>query len=379
MTKLVSLMLATLLTTGYKVPKRNTIHKDYIIAGQNTVQKIFYKTSSSFSETYRGDKAIDNDKNTSWVSLKTNKDHWYEIDFGVKRILSKIEITPGKKNNSYTLKKFNLQFMYKHKWFDFAKINLQDIDSGEEIWKLKKGKIIVNLKGIDASTFRIFIPKEATYNGYAAISEVECYIGGSKIKLFDERLKGLYYPIKNGFLPESDYSYPNSPRKYRGGKHVGLDIFHYYESEETFKPIAVTKNTEICSVDDGVVLRADWHYKPMTVKEWKMRSKYFKKNPRTFVMRSFGGIQVWIDHGNGVISTYNHLSKIDKKIKVGKKVKKAQRIGWAGNSGLLGEAEGKDYGIHLHFELWIDSYYLGYGMPLKTVKKYIKWIFFDLQ
>ena len=63
----------------------------------------------------------------------------------------------------------------------------------------KKGnKIVIKLGGIDASTFRIFIPKNSTYGDYAAIAEIEAYLGSSKIKYFDDRLKGLYFPIKNG-------------------------------------------------------------------------------------------------------------------------------------------------------------------------------------
>jgi hypothetical protein len=50
-----------------------------------------------------------------------------------------------------------------------------------------------------------------------------------------------------------------------------------------------------------------------------------------------------------------------------------------GNSGLYGEALGKDWGAHLHMEIWIDGYYLGFGMKMKDVKKYVKWVFFPLQ
>ncbi len=362
------------------IPKRNTVDKDYIITGQNTVQKIYYITSSSFGKVFRGDKAIDNDKDTSWVSKKSDQAHWLELDFGVKRILSKIIVRPGKKNNSNTLKKFNLQFMYKNKWFDFAKVDMRKLSSGKDLWEYDDGKIIFNLVGIDASTFRIYIPEGETFQGYAAIAEIECYIGKAKIKYYDERLKGLYFPIKHGFLPTSDYSYPNAPRKYRGGRHVGLDVYYYYEEDDdNFTPVSVTKKTPVYSAADGVIIRADWNYKAMTAQEWNSQSAYFRKNPRTFVRRSFGGIQVWIDHGNGVVTTYNHLSKMDSDIKVGYKVDRGERIGWVGNSGLLGEAQGKNYGVHLHFEIWVDGYYLGYGMDMKSVKKYVKWIFFDLQ
>ena len=122
-------------------------------------------------------------------------------------------------------------------------------------------------------------------------------------------------------------------------------------------------------------MRADLDYKPMTPEEWKKQSQYYSSNARTFVKRSFGGIQVWIDHGNGILSTYNHLSRLDSSIKPGARVSRGERIGWIGNSGLYGEAEGKDYGMHLHFEIWIDGHYLGYGMEHEEVKRYLQWMF----
>ncbi|MBP6291087.1 MAG: M23 family metallopeptidase, partial [Spirochaetes bacterium] len=125
----------------------------------------------------------------------------------------------------------------------------------------------------------------------------------------------------------------------------------------------------------GVVIRADYDYNPPAEEEWKKLSLYYQGNPATFVQRSFGGRQIWIDHQNGVLSTYNHLSKIDNKVSAGSRVKKGQRIGWVGNSGLLGEAQGKKWGQHLHFELWVDGIYLGYNMNINEIKRYLRWIF----
>ncbi len=113
----------------------------------------------------------------------------------------------------------------------------------------------------------------------------------------------------------------------------------------------------------------------MDASEWTNQSEYYQKHPDTFVKRSFGGRQVWIDHRDGIVTTYNHLSKIDENIKRGATVKKGDIIGLAGNSGQMGEAEGKDYGVHLHFEIWVDGYYLGKGMNIADIKKYFTWIF----
>ena len=373
-------LILVLLNSSYKIPQRENSGKNYIIFGSNSLQKIYYSTSSSFSSNHDGRKAIDSDRRSAWISEKGKGPHWIEIDFGTKRVMSKIVVYAGLKDNYHTIKYFTLQFLYKDKWFDYALINLKGSEKSTFLEKLGmtdstyKKKVEIELGGIDASAFRIFIPEYATRSGYAAIAEVETYIGSNKLRYFDERLLDLRYPIKNGFLPESDHHYPNAPRSYRGGQHAGLDIY-YYHTDESYRPVKVDKNTPVLAADDGIVIRADWNYKPMSLAEWRNQSNYFQKNPRTFVKRSFGGRQVWIDHQNGVVTTYNHLSRIDSSVQKGSRVSKGEIIGWVGNSGLRGEAEGKSYGMHLHFEIWIDGHYLGYGMKIRDIKRYFVWIF----
>jgi murein DD-endopeptidase MepM/ murein hydrolase activator NlpD len=56
-----------------------------------------------------------------------------------------------------------------------------------------------------------------------------------------------------------------------------------------------------------------------------------------------GGYQIWISHGNGMYTTYNHLSAIT--TSTGAYVAKGERIGRIGESG-------RATGPHLHFEVW---------------------------
>ena len=368
------IMFAVLLSIN-QIPKQQIDEKHYILNGQNNMQKIYFSTSSAFSDAYEGDRALDNNYSTSWVSAKTDKDHWIEVNYGLKRLFTGIEIRPGRKDGFDAISGFKLQFLYEGEWFDFATIDLNDKQTKANI---KNGNVFINLGGVDASTFRIYIPNSNTVNGYAAISSISCYMGSSKMTWFDSRLKALELPIKNAMLPDNDASYPNAPRTYRGGRHVGLDLFHYFgEKDYSVKPVTV--DTEVVAAFDGTIIRADLDYTPMSEAEWRKRSEYTQNFPNTFAKHDFGGRQIWIDHGNGVVTTYNHLSKIDKSVKVGKKIKCGDRIGWAGNSGLLGEAQGNNAGVHLHFEVWVDGFYLGYGMEPSLVKNYIKWIFFDMQ
>ena len=55
---------------------------------------------------------------------------------------------------------------------------------------------------------------------------------------------------------------------------------------------------------------------------------------------------VVVDHGYGLQSIYGHMREID--VKVGDMVKKGQKMGIAGATGLAG-------GIHVHFSMQIDG------------------------
>ena len=60
------------------------------------------------------------------------------------------------------------------------------------------------------------------------------------------------------------------------------------------------------------------------------------------------GNMVKIDHGNGYMTRYLHLTYDTVKVKVGDKVKKGQVLGYMGNTGY-------SFGGHLHFEVWKDG------------------------
>jgi murein DD-endopeptidase MepM/ murein hydrolase activator NlpD len=61
-----------------------------------------------------------------------------------------------------------------------------------------------------------------------------------------------------------------------------------------------------------------------------------------------GGWQVWISHGGGMYTTYNHMSGLS--VGNGQSVGRGQRVGRIGASGWA-------TGPHLHFEVWLG------GMP----------------
>jgi murein DD-endopeptidase MepM/ murein hydrolase activator NlpD len=63
-----------------------------------------------------------------------------------------------------------------------------------------------------------------------------------------------------------------------------------------------------------------------------------------------GGWQVWISHGNGLFTTYNHMSALT--VGRGQFVGRGQQVGRIGSSGWA-------TGPHLHFEVWVGPIWSG--------------------
>jgi murein DD-endopeptidase MepM/ murein hydrolase activator NlpD len=112
------------------------------------------------------------------------------------------------------------------------------------------------------------------------------------------------------------------PAQYTGGAFAwpvaGGYISQYYHYGHYAIDIAADPGTTVKAAADGVVTFAGW-----------------KSNG--------GGYQVWISHGSGLNTTYNHMSSIT--------VGRGQRVGrgeQVGRVGMTGNASGP----HLHFEVW---------------------------
>ena len=63
-----------------------------------------------------------------------------------------------------------------------------------------------------------------------------------------------------------------------------------------------------------------------------------------------GGYQVWIAHGSGLYTTYNHMSSVS--VGTGQGVGRGQQVGRIGRTGYA-------TGPHLHFEVWIGPVWNG--------------------
>jgi murein DD-endopeptidase MepM/ murein hydrolase activator NlpD len=117
-------------------------------------------------------------------------------------------------------------------------------------------------------------------------------------------------------------SKPKTPTSYAGGAFYwpvpGGWISQYFHASHPAIDIAAPEGTRVLAAAAGTVIFAGW-----------------KDNG--------GGYQVWIAHGSGLFTTYNHMSAIV--TNVGAHVGRGQQVG---RVGMTGNATGP----HLHFEVW---------------------------
>jgi murein DD-endopeptidase MepM/ murein hydrolase activator NlpD len=115
-----------------------------------------------------------------------------------------------------------------------------------------------------------------------------------------------------------------APATYNGGQMAwpvvggGNYISQYFRSGHYGLDIAADYGSTVRAAASGTVTFAGW-----------------KNNG--------GGYQVWIAHGSGLFTTYNHMSAVT--VGVGQSVGKGAQVGRIGQSGYA-------TGPHLHFEVW---------------------------
>jgi len=114
------------------------------------------------------------------------------------------------------------------------------------------------------------------------------------------------------------------PSSYTGGKFLwpvvggGNYISQYYHYGHYAIDIAADFGSTVRAAADGIVIYSGW-----------------KSNG--------GGYQVWIAHGSGLFTTYNHMSAIT--VGLGQHISRGNQVGRIGQSGNAS-------GPHLHFEVW---------------------------
>lgn len=175
---------------------------------------------------------------------------------------------------------------------------------------------------------------------------------------------GFVYPIEGACLPNVDRLMPNAPREYRAGIHEGVD---FYAGSNC---ATVLEGTPVMAAKAGTVIRADHAFIEMTLEELNEFINTSKAQGYTsaVALDRFRGRQVWVDHGNGIVTRYCHLSAIPAAITEGTAVKAGDLVGYVGDSGTPEAVTNPGVEIHLHFEIRVGDSYLGEGLPADQVR-----------
>ncbi len=206
-------------------------------------------------------------------------------------------------------------------------------------------------------------------------------VGPDGTKTFDE-----WYSITTALAPtfvrpsdcgtplDEPESLPNSDRSYRGGVHKGVDFiceeYGHFAVAALPGRVLIANNSFIdpSPAERGAVLQTaqDLGYTP----PWTLAMLYGK-----FVV---------IDHGivagaGHVVSLYAHIDEVDAAIRPGLRVDAGTVLGEIGNLGTATAASGGDRtrSIHLHWDLYVDTGFLGQGLTASETSEVYSILFGD--
>jgi murein DD-endopeptidase MepM/ murein hydrolase activator NlpD len=180
-----------------------------------------------------------------------------------------------------------------------------------------------------------------------------------------ETLPSLDLPLQGTVISGLSFRLPGAPRSYRYGVHEGIDF--YWAAGQ-----AVTTTTPVLSVAAGEVIRVDREYNPPSQSE--MEGMLAEAARASYTSDAFldilRGRQIWIDHGDSLVSRYCHLSSVADSLQVGDSVEQGQMIGYVGNTGTPASYYDQGSEMHLHLEIRIGNGYLGqYLRPLEVRRR----------
>lgn len=164
---------------------------------------------------------------------------------------------------------------------------------------------------------------------------------------------------------------PGAARGYRNGTHQGIDFG------------CGTSGRYGTAIADGTVVYVVDDYVDPTVADREAllyNAGIAGFTPHWTLVMLYGNVVV-IDHGivedaGRVYTIAAHLEAVDPAIKLGTTVTAGQRIGELGNRGTNAAAMGlrgaQDPSLHLHWELFIDNWFLGSGLSPVEVESIVR-------
>jgi len=180
-------------------------------------------------------------------------------------------------------------------------------------------------------------------------------------RTIDQRLDGIAVPVPGGCLPSHLGVFPGARRLYRYGIHAGVDFFNGAGNK-------VVMGTPARAAESGKIIRFDRNFSDMDAVTFNRVMSQCAREHNTSDHNEdlFRGCQVWIDHGNRMVTKYAHLNKINTGLKLNSFVGRGDIIGYIGVSGTGQNLPGKAKYPHL-----LDGHYVGYGLtPGETLGVY---------
>ena len=174
---------------------------------------------------------------------------------------------------------------------------------------------------------------------------------------------GFQYPIAGACLPSREDLMPNAPREYRWGVHEGID---FYDGSCC---VPISRGMPVLAAKTGVVIRAGHDYQDVTAEEMDALLTRAQQQGYTdaAALDRLRGQQVWLDHGDGIVTRYAHLLGVEAGIEEGVVVEAGRVLGYVGNSGTPEGISDSTLENHLHFEIRVGPGYLGEGLsPAQT-------------
>ncbi len=207
-------------------------------------------------------------------------------------------------------------------------------------------------------------PGTATGSASATLAPIPFTPTPYPSKLDPKDLRGFSAPLQGACLPSRDEVMPNAARDWRHGINEGVD---FYDGDVC---APVHAGDPVLAMADGVVIRADLGYQDLTAAQFQaLAAKTATEtatDPQT--LDAYGGRQIWIDHGNGVVTRYQNLSSIRSGIDVGIDVTAGQVIGTVGESGIPESVTAPGSQVHLHVEVRVGKGFLGEGLSPGAVR-----------
>ncbi|MCL4265843.1 MAG: peptidoglycan DD-metalloendopeptidase family protein [Anaerolineae bacterium] len=177
-------------------------------------------------------------------------------------------------------------------------------------------------------------------------------------------LGSFLIPVQGSQVGARDLQLPGAPRHYRLGVHEGVDFYW-------------GAGTPVWAAADGVVVRAMHEYEQADEEEFARRREELRERGYSTEedLEFYRGMQVWIEHADGTVARYVHLSGIEKEVMEGTAVTAGQRIGLVGNTGSPLSLTSATEDAHLHFELWLNGHYLGQFLRPVEVRELVALLF----